>query len=1179
MNKCFWVLLGLFFMFSANSKSQVLINEIQSSNHSTSKDDFNEFPDWIELLNVSGSEVNLDGWTLTDDVLQISKWTFPEIIMPPGSYLLIYASGRDIKQEQVFWHTVINEGDTFRYIIPTDTVSPNWKTEDYLDFNWSLGKSGFGYGDNDDATILATPLMSVYLRKSFNIDEIASLRQLFLNVDYDDAFVAYINGIEVGRVNLGAAGSTVAYNQTADTYHEAAIYLGGQPDLFDISSHIGLLKEGENLFSLEAHNYGEGSSDFSILPILTIGTGSQITNPIINKYFTKGTKAPHTNFKINSEGETILLSNARGEVVDSIAAVVIGPDLSYGRLLNNNNGFQYFLHPTPGSENPTVGHSSLTNDIVIFSQSGGYKPGGVTLTLSSPTGDSIFYTIDGSEPQLNSSYFETDITIDSNTIVRARIIKDGFLPGTIYSNTYLTERNSELPILSIATDPDNLWDYNTGMYELGPGANSNVPYYGANFWMDWEYPFQFELYDVSGTKIIDQVVGGKIFGGWSRAMAQKSFAMLAKKSYGKDKYDYPIFKSKPYSSYKGLVMRASGNDWGYTMIRDGLITGITSHLGIDYQGFQPTSAYVNGDYWGIYHLREKINEHFIGINNDVDPDDVIILEGDGAIVKGDNKEYLELVDFLNKNYSLGTAEKYSYVEGEVDIDNYIKYQLVQIFFYNTDWPSNNIKYWRTIHPNSKWRYIIYDTDFAMGLYDRESYSHNSLDFAMALNGPDWPNPPWSTLMLRRLITNEGFRNNFINQMADNINTTFLPSRIKSYSDSLQNMLDSEMKSHRLRWNIGYNSWLWELEVLNAWCSLRPTYMRKHIQEFFNLPNKHLVKIDVSNKVHGRIELNTLNLTDFPFSGTYFEDVPINIKAVPAPGYKFVKWEGGVNHSQRAFTHEFTGTTSFKAIFEQAADEEIDIVINEINYNSSVEYDAGDWVELYNNSDATVDIQDYLFTELNSDSGFYMPPLTIIEPNDYLVICKKLKKFKEVYPNVLNVVGDINFGLSSTGDEIRLYNKEGAVVDAVDYLPYLPWPIEANGTGATLELINPDLDNGQPESWVAVKKGGTPGMQNSAFSGVQDIVLQSDPIAGISAFPNSFADYTTIKLNLSVAQDIRLEIVDINGRVVKIIKDCYMPSGTHFFDWIPDGNISGGIYIIRMLTSNLIYNEKVSFIVP
>jgi len=234
-------LLMVVFVFLNTTNSQVLINEIQSSNVVTAKDEFNEYPDWIELINNSGNTVNLGGWYLSDEKDSLDKWSFPAIQLLPSQHLLVFASGKDLKQLPAYWHTIIDAGSEWKYVVPTDTVSANWKSVNYSDAYWPSGTSGFGYADDDDSTPVSYGTISIYTRKKFSLSSLGNITSIFLHVDYDDGFVAYLNGAEVARVNLGTAGTAVTYNQLASPDHEALMYQGQQPSVFDISAFIGQL--------------------------------------------------------------------------------------------------------------------------------------------------------------------------------------------------------------------------------------------------------------------------------------------------------------------------------------------------------------------------------------------------------------------------------------------------------------------------------------------------------------------------------------------------------------------------------------------------------------------------------------------------------------------------------------------------------------------------------------------------------------------------------------------------------------------------------------------------------------------------------------------------------------------------------------------------------------------------
>jgi len=173
--------------------------------------------------------------------------------------------------EGITWVTVIERGDEWRYLIPSVEPPAHWNTVGFNDGQWSTGPSGFGYGDGDDATVIP-PAISVFIRKVFTIADVDGVSVAFLHIDYDDAFVAYLNGVEVARDNIGQPGDDTPYNQPADNAgHEASIYGGGVAEQFEIASIGSILREGNNVLAIQVHNASPGSSDMTAIPSLVLG--------------------------------------------------------------------------------------------------------------------------------------------------------------------------------------------------------------------------------------------------------------------------------------------------------------------------------------------------------------------------------------------------------------------------------------------------------------------------------------------------------------------------------------------------------------------------------------------------------------------------------------------------------------------------------------------------------------------------------------------------------------------------------------------------------------------------------------------------------------------------------------------------------------------------------------------
>jgi hypothetical protein len=1161
----------LFLFISVQMTSQVLINEFSSSNISGITDEDGDHSDWIELYNNSAQEANLNGYYLSDDAHNLKKWTFPAISLKPDNFLLIFASGKARTELPISFQTIILKGADWRYIIPSSDIGKSWLYAGFDASAWNSGPSGFGFGDNDDSTVLNN-ILSVFVRKEFLITNLQDITELVLSIDYDDGFVAFINGKEIARSNLGASGSNVAYNQVTGSFtREATMYSGGNPENFRITDPGSVLVNGINVLAIQGHNSSAGSSDFSLIPMLSLGLRGAGYNDSLPSYIQLTGNKLHTDFKISNEGETLILSKPDTSIMDSVPPIPLLADISYGRKSDGEDSWFYFKSPTPGSANINDGDIMLArSDTVKFSVKGGYIPGGFELELSSDDpSDSIFFTLDGSEPSLNASLYTNPVPISGNKAVRARSVNSHKLPGVVSTNTYITQLHT-LPVVCVSTDPENLWDYNTGIYVMGPNPSIDYPYYGANFWQDWERKAHMELYDINGVKQIDQEIGIKIFGAWSRAHPQKSLALFARQEYGKGSFDYKVFKDKPINKFESLVLRNGGNDWDNAILRDGLASTLISDMEIDRMAFQPSIVYINGEYWGILNIREKINTNYIAENHFVNPDNVNLLESNNYIVEGSNTSFLQITNFLNSN-TLETEQNYLQVANKIDINNYIQYQLTEIYINNKDWPCNNIKYWNTNDPGSLWRWIMFDTDFGFSTWERDAYTFNTLGFALATNGPEWPNPPWSTLLFRRMMSNPGFRKEFVNQYADRLNTNFTSAKVNETIDSLKKIFLPEINDHLNRWGLSYSNWQNNFIDIKKYADNRPDYARAHLKSDLGLGETLEIKITINSPGIGKVMLNSITPDKYPFSGKYFKNLPIKLTAIPAPGYKFLRWEWSSFVSfSKTIDYNMEAACTFRAVFTTAESSEINIVINEINYNSSPAKDTKDWIELYNAGNPSVNLKNWIISDSSPGSGFVIPSDLILTPGMLIVICRDIDAFKLVFPHVKNVIGNMNFGLSSSGDDINLYDPQGNLIDFVNFTPNPPWPTDANGTGASIELVNPLRDNNEGYNWRSKPSGGTPGERNILTNITSP---DENPSTGctLSSFPNPFRDYTTIWFEVEKTGKYKLEVYDLQGRLLQTLADQIYEPGPYYYDWAGKNSNSGllqeGVYILRLSGAN------------
>jgi hypothetical protein len=1127
-------------------------------------DEDGDSPDWIELHNYGSSEISLNQWTLTDIEEDNNPWTFPNISIEPNDFLLIWASDKD--RSNIFYvRTLINQGDLFRYEIANENIEYDWITNSFDDEEWEIGNSGFGFSDNDDNTVIPNGTIAVYLRKNFTIQNANDIDRLLLDIDYDDGFVAYINGEEVARANV--SGSPPSYDTTTNIEHEAQMYWGGSPERFIIENADEFLIDGENVLSIQVHNISDTSSDMTLIPFLSayynFETSEGIVPPSILDLESELSPL-HTDFKLSTSGDSLFLKNENGDLIDSLIVPALSANISYG--VSFSNQLVVYDTPTPGELNDSSEFEGVLAVPLTFSHDGGIINTNINLEITGQGDEEIRYTLDFNEPTINSELYTGPISIQQNSIVRAKAFKENYI--SLHSNTrnYFFNIQSDLPIIHLVTDEYNLFDDDYGIYAYGDDYNSNYPYFGANFWQDWERPVHISMYE-NNNLVFNSNGGVKIYGAYSRGWDQKSLALYARNDYGAGDFEYQFFDDLTYDSFESLVLRNSGNDWMRTNLRDAAITSLMKNSGLDYQSFKTVSSYINDNYWGLYNLREKVSENFIASKHDVDPDDVTMLTNNAEIVDGDNQEYIELTAFVEQN-NFYNQDNYNYVSDQIDIDNFIIYNVAQIYMDNRDYPGNNIKYWKV--PGGKWKWILYDTDFGFaGQWWSEwdqYYAHtfNTLDFVLSGNQTTWANPQWATLFIRKFMQNEEFRHKFINRFADEMNTRFLPSNVTDHFLEIHDNMYNEMLNHIDRWIqsepwVSVNSVYQFVDNMNNFAINRQPIVKQHILDEFNLDNYFVTTLINDTPERGYINVNSnLNIREEEWSGDYFEDVPITLKAIADTGYEFSHWSGLLDSSETEIEINLTDHSEIIAHFNPS--EELNIVINEINYKSSDDFDTGDWIELYNPNENEIDISGWVLRDSNDSNEYIFPQETIIQGNAFLVIVRNSDDFSNFFPEITSYIGEFDFGLSGS-DAVRLFDNELVIQDEVYYESSDPWPVLSDGVGYTLELIDPSYDNLLPNSWTNINYHGSPNAVNSATASIAEV---EDMYSRI--YPNPFVSDLYILFELNNRENTTIQLFDLKGSLIRVIHQGVLNAGMHKIRRSFE-DLNAGIYLLKIKTSS------------
>ena len=788
----------------------------------------------------------------------------------------------------------------------------------------------------------------------------------------------------------------------------------------------------------------------------------------------------HTNFKISASGEELVLTNNEGQIINNIDPTPMQSNTSLGRSLTDPSQWLFFTTSTPGGPNNTEGFTAFSES-PTFSVVGGFYSSSISLELSTVSGSNeVYFTTDGSDPSKSSTNYTEPIIINSTQVVRARVFETDLLPSRIITHTYIFNENTSLPVISLSTNPDNLWDDEIGIYVEGTnGIAGNCMETPANWNQEWERPIHIEFFETDKSLAFSIDAGVQIHGGCSRKTPQKSLAIIARGEYGSKDIPYQVFPNMSYDSYQSILLRNAGQDNWYAFMRDPLFHTLVEDLDLETQAYRPSIVFLNGDYWGIYNIRERTNDDYLARRQGVDKDNLDILRRPDNIVEGDNLNYLALLDYLENN-NIGQDIHYNYIKTQMDIDSYINYLLVEMYVVNTDWYANNMKFWRPRTSDGKWRWILFDTDDGFDLWSQETVDKDMVGLVSNI----YREP---AVIFNNLIVNDHFREKFINTFADFANTRFTANPVISAIDSIKSVIEPEIPRQIQKWGVpwqqawGIGYWHEEIQRLKDFANERLPHMYQHFISKFSLGGIAQVNLNVNDIEKGFIVLNSIDIKSFPWSGSYFRNQPITLEAKPKPGYKFVSWSGDVVSSERVISYTPSPTNNITAVFE-LDDQAFSIVINEINYNppDTDVPERTDWIELFNNSDNPVDIGGW---KLKDEDGIYtFPNGTIIAERDYIVVADDFNTFLNYYSTVTKVINESSgLGLSGKGEELSLFSLNGTLIDTVEYNDKAPWPTSPDGDGPTLELKHPDLNNIFGENWNASTNNfGTPGEANSTI---------------------------------------------------------------------------------------------------
>ena len=711
---------------------EIRISEVVTSNRSTLRNEAGRMCDWIELYNAGDKTVTLEGAYLSDEADDLEKWVIPTMQLKSGERVVICCSGRGAPE----------------------------------------GEADFSLDRDGCTVILSTQLGNV-------IDQVE-----VPYMDADRAWALQEDGSYV-QSNLPSPG----YENTAEghqAYRDTRMMASGLIINEVMPSNAKYLQQADGEFYdwVELKNTSDAPirlADYALsddpdeptafqLPDVMLAPGECYIVICSGNTQLTDHRYVHASFSVSREESWIYLSRmSDGSCHDYIRIYDVPYQHSVGRAAGENGTF-YFTNPTPGTANGS-GVAYISATPLVETPDGVYNDvTDVTVTLSGP--GTLYYTTDGSVPTRQSQEYKKPIVLKETTVIRAVSMEEGKLVSDVVTATYIINENHTLPVISLAAEPTDLFG-GSGIY--------------TNYTQDWEVPCNLELYEGDGGFSID--CGLKMYGHTGLKNPKKSFKVNFRGRYGADMLEYPVYGEDGPYLYDSLCIRA-GQDYPIAIIRDELFTSLCRELTdkVLAQRDKFCILYVNGEYFGIYCMKEAFNELMYSQNMGGATEHVEIAQAPVAITH----EIYALNMYCWRNDAT-TQEFYDYVAERVDIESLIDWIIMEAYCCNSD-VQQNLRYFRSTDNGNKWQYAFYDLDWTF---------RTPMPFLHIFSTAK----TWQHMTIcKNMIKNPLFRQQFFTRLSEAMATTLSDENVLARISYYEDLLDPEVTRERARWGGSYEAW-------------------------------------------------------------------------------------------------------------------------------------------------------------------------------------------------------------------------------------------------------------------------------------------------------------------------------------------------------------------------------------
>ncbi|MGK0413004.1 MAG: putative repeat protein (TIGR02543 family) [Polaribacter sp.] len=947
-----------FLLFSSQLYSQnVAINEVMSSNDITLADEDGEFNDWIEIYNYGSTSVNIGGYGLTDDVTDLYQWVFPAYTLQPKEFLLVWASGKDrsIPSQPLHANFKIKAGGEVLILTNSGGTQINNVPEVAIDTDFSFGRQPDGTGSWEFFSV-PTPNQSNSSTANTATEKIAINEIMNSNdsayADEDGDFNDWIEIYNYGTtsVNLDGYGlsddSTLSFKWTFPSMTIAPnqyilVWASGKNKAiagqnlhtnFKISSTgetiflknpAGILVSGSPSVGLNSDiSYGrqpDGTGSWLYFDVPTPGASNVESGTVTTL---EPPSFSHTSGLYTGNFDLALSTDTQG------ATIVYTLDGSEPDINNlSGSSFQY-KNDYPYDIGESFG-AFLNQNYQSFSYN--------SPILMSDRSDDV--DVLARKNTVSDDIYIPPVPVRKATVLRAKVFLNGKGSRTRTRNYFIWPDGNPyaVPVIALTTFEDNIFGYEKGIYTSGitfdqwrtaePTGNqpgrADFSNYGQSG-REWEREVNVQIFNSNLESILNQDAGIRIHGNTSRADIIKNLRIYARSEYDEDnEFKLDLFDEKipnspePYNNkFKRILLRGNGsggyiaNDVVFSKLMQPFFNGVTR--------IKSAVSYINGEYFGITAFRDRFDEHHIANNFGLDSDNVSIVNCIGVCSNDagevNSERVLRYLFIYMQDNDLQDPTHYQYVADIIDMDSYIDHLILEIF---SEGDSYETKYWKAINVvndgfgDGKFR--IYTQDFEAAMASHINWLEEFADGSSSASRDVFSN----------LLDNDGFRVKFINRTADLLNSGFIKERFQAivnetFEDINPLLEEDRNRSPRLRY---YNDI--DKEKLLNWIEERPALLRGQMNAVFNIDKTINLSLNVSNPNAGYITLNTIDVKSttpgindkpYPWSGIYFNNVPITLKANPMPGYTFAYWTGDASGTNSEITITPTEDLHVSAIF-------------------------------------------------------------------------------------------------------------------------------------------------------------------------------------------------------------------------------------------------------------------------